>query len=189
MKRIERCDIYISEQRLKIEPFKQLHPESQRPTKDNYMFIPSKCPEIRNHVKSVVWNCVEKSLTLEIFETRDFAAYKWFSTLNKRKKEAVNSPFADLEKDAVGLIFLDSEDNEVSRFRFIEIELVEHECSMGDEKHDLKCVLGANEKSEPLIHEIKIKYDKVEEIEVHRETEVSPEKELDEEWKKDKPQD
>lgn len=186
--RVERCDIYISDQRLKIDPFKPVHPLNKRPLQNNFLFIPSHCPELRQHVKSVVWDCVNRIITAEVFETKDFAAYKWFGTMNKRKRDSTNSPFVDIGKDALALIFLDAEDIEVARFKFLDLELKEHECTMGNVKWDIKPStfgIDAPDELEPLIHEVKIKYEKIEEIPVVREEEDIG---VDQEWQDVKPE-
>lgn len=189
--RVERCDIYISEQRLQIDPNKPVHPLNKRPLKNNFMFVPSHCPELRAHTKSVVWDCVNKILTVEIYETKDFAAHKWFGTINKRKRESTNSPFIDIGKDAVALIFLDAEDAEVARFKFLNLELVEHECSLGQVKWDITAMAfgtDSPDNPDPLIHEIKIKYEDVTELKIVREDEPSnPNEMADQEWQDMKP--
>jgi hypothetical protein len=189
--RVERCDIYISDKRIKIDPNKPVHPLNKRPLKNNFMFVPSHCPELRAHTKSVVWDCVNKMLIVEIYETKDFAAHKWFGTINKRKRESTNSPFIDIGKDAVALIFLDAEETEVARFKFLNLELIEHECSLGQVKWDITAMtFGESTPNEPdpLIHEIKIKYEEVNELKIVREDEPSNPNEIaDQEWQDVKP--
>jgi len=184
-----RCNIYITEEQIELDCNKPISPFSQKPLKNNFMFVPSHCPELRQHIKSVVWDCVQKTITIEVYETKDFAAHKWFGTINKRYRESTNSPFVDIGKDAVALIFLDDEDNEVARFKFLDIELIEHECSLGQVKWDIKLSqfgINSNE-PDPLIHEIKLKYDKVKEIPVIREDHIDDNELADQEWQNTKP--
>lgn len=191
--RVEKCDIWISDQRYNtMNNSHQAHIENKRPHEDNYLFIPSHCPEIRAHIKSVFWDCVENTLSIEVYETKDFAAYRWFSTINKRTKDAKNTAFVDIEKDVAALVFLDAEDVEVARFKFKELSLVEHMTSLGVSKWDLhKSHWGDKEnKSEgnPVLHEIKIKYKQVQEVPILREEDqtLNTNKRIDNEWQEGK---
>lgn len=186
----KRCDIYISDQRSNIDSHKPISSLNQRPLKNNFMFIPSHCPELRQHIKSVIWDSVNSTISIEIYETKDFAAHKWFGTINKRHRESTNSPFIDIGKDAVALIFLDEQDNEVARFKFLDIELIEHECSLGQIKWDIKLSqfgITSNE-PDPLIHEIKIKYNNVKEIPIIHEDYINDNELVDKEWQNIKPE-
>ena len=138
-------------------PHKVCKVRNKRPVTDKYELIPKMCPQLKDFVRSIQWNCAKQCLKINIYETPKFEAYDWLSTINDRKKDAQKSPFCDLEDDAIILKVLDESENEVASFRFVDLELVAHSCEWKPLDMGLEGNIGDNF----LIHHIKINYRKV----------------------------
>lgn len=118
---------------------------SRMPDWNKFWAIPTTSPHLREFISSVVWDCVGKSLVVEISETPSFSAFNWFNDFPEGRHE-----------EGIAICFLDEEDREIARLLFTGLSLSGHRCVLSREDID---------KSNELIHEITLKYKKVSKIE------------------------
>jgi hypothetical protein len=117
---------------------------------ENFILVPQFNAALQNNINNIKWDCVEQTLKMTIAETMDFAAYAWFGTMNTRQSETQNDVFADLEKDAIVLMFVDKDNKEMGGFKFLRNTLLEHHLCLVN--HPI---------NDPVAHRITIGYQQV----------------------------
>lgn len=167
-------------------PVKIIKPRNMNPVSDAFRVTPKYMPFLSQNILQVTWNAAEKTLSLEIRETPNFDAYRWFGTINKRLAESQKSSFVDLEQDSILIHFEDGEGKDVAAVKFRGLKLVEHHCYMGKQTG-----FGIDSPGTPLSHSVNLRYTDSEMMPVHhiededRPLLISPEESneiVDEEW-------
>lgn len=122
--------------------FCESKPSNRFPVANRFMVIPKKKPQLAEFIKKASWNCVTKTINLEILETLAFSAFDWINNINLIRKALKKSPFGDIEQDFLIFKFFDEKDVLVKNLKFKGLELKNHECNLNknDEKHLLHCL-------------------------------------------------
>lgn len=166
----------------KIEINTNVYTKQRWPSSGKFWLIPVFSPHLRVFIEGLSWNCVDKTLRIDIKENPYGTAYKWFSGINNRYADSQKSPFVDLEKDSVVLVVLDDEEEELFRYKFRNLSLTDHNCDW------------INFPQDHLHHKIVIKYQTVEEVDLRNAEPLSkikagaddPYQIIDEEWRVEK---
>jgi len=109
-------------------PVKHCNSKNKPPMSEKFKLVPKYIPFLVQFITESSWNCVEKTIDIEINETAGFDAYNWFGGINKRMAEAQKSSFVDLDQDSLLLVFMDECEKEVANIKFCGLELMSHHC-------------------------------------------------------------
>lgn len=151
MSKVEKVRIEIPS---KNPPSKPCRVRNQRPVSGKFKLVPKYMPFLTQFITDVSWNCQERIIEFNVFETARFDAYDWFGGINKRVADSQKSSFVDLEQDSLLLVFLDECDKEVVNIKVRGLVLVDHHCYVSNESSGY----GIDSPDEPLRHSVKIKY-------------------------------
>lgn len=158
--------------------------KTDKPISDKFTLVPKYMPQLSQHITQTSWNCVEKTLDIEINETGNFDAFNWFSNINKRVAESQKSSFVDMEHDSLVMTFQDEFGNDLANVKFRGLHLINHSCFM---VNNINPMFDANPNF--LFHTITIRYTDCETTScIHEEPEsmiVAPQKQneiVDKEW-------
>jgi len=97
---------------------KNAQPESPAkglPTSTNFFVIPINKPHLRSFVRSLSWNYAARKLDLWIGETSAMSTYDWINDLSTAGQALV-------------LVLMDENDNEIGQFRFSDLSVMDHAC-------------------------------------------------------------
>lgn len=100
-------------------------------------------------VQEVKWDSVKGTLEIQLTETEEFDAIRWFSTINERHIASQRSSFTDVNQDAIFLEFFNGSGDQVANIRFRNLKLMTHSCTM--EYHPAPKSFG-------IIHSVVIEY-------------------------------
>ena len=121
------------------------------PDAHNYYAIPERRPHLRSFVRSFEWDCVNGCIEMFIDETPAFSAYDWITGINEKKE------------DCLTLVLMDQLEREVSRIRFVNLELTGHRCGLNTpEYNDGEFGTESNDAFQPVRHILFLKYDSAE---------------------------
>ena len=151
-------------------PVKTCDLRNKKPVSDKFRLMPKFMPSLWQCITHVAWNAAEKTLFIEINETANFDAYKWFGGINKRLSESQKSSFVDLEQDSMLLVIQDEMERDVMSIKFRSPQLTQHACYLS--KQENKFV--DEHPSEPITHSLTLKYSDSEMIECYKEEPFMP---------------
>lgn len=129
---------------------KEFKTEIEMPMRNRIIVTPKSKPELRLSFDDMSWNCANHTVTLQFWETLDFATLSWLVSINEVREKLLRSAFGQVEKEIITLEFVNGLGRSLIVIVLTGLELLEHECI-------------ANMKyAHPLNHKMIIKYEKVE---------------------------